>query len=219
MPASQHDWLHERWQSLFAALGVEPAATEPAFANLATRYSHPDRHYHNLTHLRHVLETVDRLKHLAQDLPALLLAAWFHDVVYEARAKDNEEQSALLARAVLERLRVPKSLIDRVAELILLTKSHSAAPDDLDGQLLLDADLAILGAAEAEYRQYAEAIRREYAWVPEADYRAGRAAVLKRFEERPVIFQCALMREQYERSAQRNLQAERLALAFGTHGP
>jgi predicted metal-dependent HD superfamily phosphohydrolase len=215
MPASPHDWLHEHWQSLCAALGVEPAAAEPAFAELAARYAHPDRHYHNLAHLRHVLETLDQLKQLAQDLPALLLAAWFHDAVYDARAKDNEAQSALLAQAVLERFRVPKPLSERVAALILLTKSHSAASDDIDGQLLLDADLAILGAGEAEYRQYAAAIRREYAWVAETDYRAGRAAVLKRFEERPVIFHCALMRDQFERSARRNLQAERLALASG----
>ena len=212
MSVSAHHWLHERWQSMFTALGVEPAAAAPAFADLAARYAHPDRHYHNLTHLRHVLETLDRLKQLAQNLPAVLLAAWFHDAVYDARAMDNEEQSALLAQVVLERLRVPKSLSERVAALILLTKSHSAAPDDIDAQLLLDADLAILGAGEAEYRQYADAIRREYAWVAEMDYRAGRAAVLKRFEERPAIFNCPPMRDQFERSARRNLQTERLAL-------
>lgn len=219
MPVSTHDWLHERWQWLCAVLGLEPTAAELAFTDLVARYTHPDRHYHNLTHLRHVLETLDQLKHLARDLPALLLAAWFHDAVYDARAKDNEEHSAQLAQAVLERFRVPKPLSERVAALILLTKSHTVAADDLDGQLLLDADLAILGAAAAEYRQYAEAIRREYAWVAEADYRAGRAAVLKRFEERPAIFHSALMRDQFERSARRNLQAERLALALETGEP
>jgi len=219
MPASLHDWLHERWQSLCAALGVEPTVAQPAFADLAARYAHPDRHYHNLSHLRHVLETLDQLKHLAQDLPALLFAAWFHDAVYDARAQDNEEQSALLAQDVLERLRVPKSLIERIADLILLTKTHSAVPDDIDGQLLLDADLAILGATEAEYRQYAAAIRREYAWVAETDYRAGRAAVLKRFSERPAIFHCRPMRDQFERSARCNLRAERLALESETGEP
>lgn len=213
MPVSAHDWLRERWGQFFAALATDPIAAEQSFADLATRYAHPDRHYHNLEHLRHVLETIDRLTPLAQDLPAVLLAAWFHDAIYDARAKDNEEQSAAHARLVLERLGVPKTLTDRVAELIRLTKTHSAPPDDIDGHILLDADLAILGADETVYRHYAEAIRREYAWVPEADYRMGRTAVLQRFAERESIFHCQQMRDEFEGSARQNLQAERNALA------
>lgn len=206
------DWLQAEWQQLFAALAVDPTAAERAWLELAACYSHPDRHYHNLVHLRQILETINRLKHQAQNLPAVLLAAWFHDIVYEPRAQDNEERSAAYAQAVGERLGVPKSLSDRAAELILLTKTHTVSPDDRDGQILLDADLAILGAPPEVYRRYAAAIRQEYAWVPEEDYRQGRAAVLQRFERRPVLFHSSLLRDECELQARQNLQAERVVL-------
>ena len=71
--------------------------------------------------------------------------------------------------------------------LIRKTKTHDAG-SDTDAQVLLDADLAILGESESVYRTYAEKIRQEYAWVPEPDYRKGRRRVLENFLSRPRIF-------------------------------
>lgn len=212
MDAPGRDWLRVRWDWLIASLGADLTEAGRAFDDLAARYSHSDRYYHNLDHLRHVLETIDRLAPLARDLPAVLLAAWYHDAVYDARAADNEERSAALALAVLDQLAVPKPLAKRVAELIQLTKTHSAAADDIDGQILLDADLAILGAPAEAYRTYATAIRREYAWVPDEAYRQGRAAVLRRFLERPTIYFTVLMRDEFETAARHNVHEECLKL-------
>lgn len=55
---------------------------------------------------------------------------------------------------------------------------------------MLDADLAVLGSSADDYNRYAGAIRKEYASVPEADYRAG-----------PLF-------EQYEQAARANLRRE-----------
>ena len=44
-----------------------------------------------------------------------------------------------------------------------------------------DADLWILGAPPDRFDQYCRQVRDEYAWVPDADYAAGRAAVLMPF--------------------------------------
>ena len=98
-----------------------------------------------------------------------------------------------------------------VASLIRKTKTHDAG-DDPDAQVLLDADLAILGTAEPAYRDYAERIRQEYAWVPEADYCQGRRQVLENFLGRPKIFHFL---SQLEDPARRNIAAEisRLAVA------
>ena len=171
--------LLPRWLRLFPG-------TDPAFADLVARYGEPSRHYHTLDHIRAVLGHVDALW---PDAPlALELAAWLHDVVYDSRAADNEERSADYARALLPALGVAESTIDETARLILLTRSHEADPDDRAGQILRDADLAILASDEATYDAYADAIRREYAWVPEPDYRAGRRRVLERFLARPRIF-------------------------------
>jgi predicted metal-dependent HD superfamily phosphohydrolase len=168
--------LLTRWQHLL------PGA-DPAFADVAARYGEPGRHYHTLDHVRAVLDRIDALWPDAP--PALRLAAWMHDVVYDSRAPDNEERSADYARVTLPALGVPPEMVAETARLILLTRSHETDTDDRVGRTLLDADLAADGP---DYDAYADAIRREYAWVPTADYRAGRRRVLERFLARPRIF-------------------------------
>ena len=71
--------------------------------------------------------------------------------------------------------------------------------------MLIDSDLAILGASESAYQAYANQIRQEYAWVPETDYRMGRRKVLERFLARPRIFHYLA---DLEASARRNIAAE-----------
>jgi predicted metal-dependent HD superfamily phosphohydrolase len=160
-----------------------------------------------------VLEQVDRLHDDARNPDAVRLAAWFHDVIYDSRAKDNEERSADYAVSALQQLGAAPGLIAEVSRLILLTKSHVADAGDADAVVLLDADLAILGAAEECYRRYAAAIRQEYAWVPAPDYRAGRCQVLERFLQRPQIFRTARLFAEREAQARRNLAWETACLA------
>ena len=178
---------------------------EDAFADLASRYREPTRHYHTLDHIRAVLDRLDALWPDAP--PALQLAAWLHDVVYDSRAADNEERSADYARAILPALGVPSDVIEETARLIFLTRSHETDPDDRAGRTLLDADLAVLSADGPTYDAYAAAIRREYAWVAEADYRAGRRRVLERFLVRQRIFLTMAMAEA-EARARDNLRRE-----------
>jgi predicted metal-dependent HD superfamily phosphohydrolase len=204
--------LQPRWAGLLTTLGCGPEAAGRAFADLAARYAAPQRHYHTLDHVRDVLDTATSLWGGAAPPPALLLAAWLHDAVYDTRAADNEERSAEYARALLRSLGLPAALLDETARLILLTKGHRAAAGDRAGQVLLDADLAILGADEAAYDRYAAAIRREYAWVPEESYRAGRARVLEEFLRRPRIYHTEEMYARAEAASRRNLTREVAAL-------
>ena len=190
--------LLRRWRNLF------PEA-DTTFAELVTRYREPARHYHTLDHVRAVLDRIDALW---PDAPqALPLAAWLHDIIYDPRAADNEERSADYARALLPTLGVSATTTDETARLILLTRSHEADADDRAGRTLLAADLAILAADAPAYYAYADAIRREYAWVPEPDYRAGRCRILERFLVRPRIFFTTEMAEA-ERMARDNLARE-----------
>jgi predicted metal-dependent HD superfamily phosphohydrolase len=198
-----HDALARRWLDLL------PDA-HSAFDDLVRRYAEPSRHYHTLAHIASVLEVIDRL--VSHAPPALVLAAWYHDAVYDSRAGDNEERSAELARHALAG-RVGDGVCDEVARLILLTTSHTASADDHVGQVLLDADLAVLGAERDIYDAYARAIRQEYAWVNEPDYRTGRRRVLQRFLGRPVIYFTRAMRAQAEGQARANLAREIAALA------
>lgn len=195
------------WLRLCAALGVPADAARRAFDRLAAAYASPGRFYHTPEHVGHVLQILDDLRHHAGDFAALQLAAWFHDAVYDPRAGDNEERSAALAETLLAKLGVAAETVAEVRRLILLTKTHSPDEADADGRLLVDADLAILGAPPDEYRRYAAAIRQEYAWVPDEAYRAGRAAVLEGFLRRPRIYHTAEMRG-LEEAARRNLADE-----------
>jgi predicted metal-dependent HD superfamily phosphohydrolase len=136
------------------------------------------------------------------------LAAWLHDVIYDSKASDNEERNALYAERLCGQLAISEGPL--VAALIRKTKTHDAG-DDADAQVLIDADLAMLGAREPVYRDYAGKIRREYAWVPEADYRKGRRRVLESFLSRPSIYH---LLGQLEEPARHNIASEISRLAF-----
>lgn len=204
--------LEARWLSLLAGLGCEPAAARPVFAELVVRYGSPKRHYHTLDHIAAVLDTALALLPDAAQTPALALSVWFHDAVYDTRAADNEEQSAALAETLLRPLHVAEGVLREATRLILLTKTHAPEEGDRSGMALIDADLAILGAAEDAYDRYAQAIRREYAWVPDAEYRAGRRRMLEGFLARPRIYRTEAMQARAEERARANLRRERDAL-------
>ncbi|MEA5580007.1 hypothetical protein VB620_01470 [Nodularia harveyana UHCC-0300] len=196
------------WQQTLQSFGVDQITAELTFAHLVTAYSTGDRHYHTLKHINHVLGTIDTLQAYAQDLPAVQLAAWFHDVVYNTQAQDNEEKSAHYADKVLSNLGIPTNTIATVNRLILNTKQHQAATEDYDSQVLLDADLAILATQPIQYQKYAHAIRQEYAWLSELEYITGRKKVLEHFLQQQSIYHTPLMCNIAEQSARFNLQAE-----------
>jgi predicted metal-dependent HD superfamily phosphohydrolase len=62
---------------------------------------------------------------------------------------------------------------------------------------------------------YAAAIRREYAWLPEARYRTGRIAVLQQFLQRRFIYHTGPMRQEREEQARKNLVSEIARLTTG----
>jgi len=180
---------------------------------LVSAYDDPARGYHDLRHLAEVLEHLDDLvpdDHPARD--AVVLAAWFHDAVYDA-VGDNEERSARLADAVLTQAGVPIPLVEEVTRLVRLTAGHDPAADDLPGQLLCDADLAILAAGRERYDAYVAGVRQEYAEVPDADFRAGRKAVLEDLLAHDTLFHSEAARERWEERARANVSAEVAALS------
>jgi predicted metal-dependent HD superfamily phosphohydrolase len=212
MNAPTRESLETRWLHTLSAFTCPPAAARRVFANLARRYAEPERHYHTLDHVASVLDTMASLLPEREPSPALALAAWFHDAIYDTRTSDNEDKSAQLARTLLEPLHVPEVALREVTRLILLTKTHAPEEDDQAGKVLIDADLAILGAREDIYDQYARAIRSEYAWVPEKGYRAGRRRVLEGFLARPRIYRTEEMFSRAEEQARLNVRRELAAL-------
>jgi len=207
----KHDYF-SRWVDLLSPYSVPETALWHGFEELVEAYGGPGRFYHNLDHIIAVLDTIGQLADLARDLSAVRLAAWYHDAVYDSRASDNEERSAALATERCVSWGVPAETVETVRRLILATKTHQAVADDIDCHILLDADLAILGAGKDDYDRYARAIRQEYAWVPEDDYRRGRANVLRGFLDRGRIFRLDRMHDRLDTAARDNLRNELAAL-------
>jgi predicted metal-dependent HD superfamily phosphohydrolase len=197
-----NDALHRKWRDLLCAWAVDPALAERMYEDVCEHYGGPGRFYHTLDHVQSVLETVESLGSYAQNLNAVKVATWLHDVIYDSKAPDNEDRSADYAERLCEKLSMPEGRL--VAALIRKTKTHDAG-EDADAEVLLDADLAILGAAESVYRIYAGKIRQEYAWVSESDYRQGRGRILQNFLSRPRIFH---LLGHLENPARRNIAAE-----------
>lgn len=167
------DSMQNSWVKLLERYRVTAAEAYPVFDVLVAAYSAKERYYHNLEHLTEMFRVTSRLALDVSDMSALQLAIWFHDAVYDPRAKDNEARSAELAVDLLGPIGVPASTIERVVRLVQATAhlNGNDFPADRDTAILLDADLAILGSAENRYARYADEIRKEYSWVPEQDYR------------------------------------------------
>ncbi|MEV6344441.1 metal-dependent phosphohydrolase [Actinoplanes sp. NPDC051851] len=209
--------LPERFRAAARGAGAtaSDADLDAAATYLLTRWTEPQRHYHDVAHLSAVLTVVDQWADLAPNPDRVRLAAWMHDAVYDPRALGdaNERDSAEFAAGLLATLGVPESVAADVARLVGLTAGHATDETDPDGELLCDADLAILAADAERYATYAAAIRREYAHVPDADFRAGRSRVLHELLRLPSIYRHAPIRAQWESRAQANLTNELEALA------
>jgi predicted metal-dependent HD superfamily phosphohydrolase len=197
--------LQESWTQCFAALGA--AAPAGAFADITASYREPHRAYHTLQHLDECITYWADARASAE----IGLALFYHDAVYDTHAADNEEKSARLAVDMLGST-LPRAVLDRIAAMILVTK-HDAMPDTTDAKLLVDIDLAILGAAPPRFDEYERQVRVEYGWVAESAFREGRGRILRQFLERPVLYNTAVFRERLERQARENLQRSLAALA------
>jgi predicted metal-dependent HD superfamily phosphohydrolase len=182
-----------------------PAHLPPSLRErLEAAYSEGSRRYHDRLHLAEVLANVDEL--MTEDDPdrdAVLLAAWFHDAVYDGQG-DDEERSARLALDSLD----PGPLADEVARLVRLTATHRPADDDHAGQVLCDADLGILAADPSRYASYTAGVRREHAHVSDADFAAGRVAILRDLLAKPTLFHTDVARSRWEGRARANVSRE-----------
>jgi predicted metal-dependent HD superfamily phosphohydrolase len=204
--------LKVKWDNLFQSLKINLLLDESIFNDLVNAYSDPTRYYHNLQHIEQLLTVANLMREQASNFPVIELAIWFHDVIYDSQAQDNEVKSAAYAEQVLTRLEIDNWIIQSVKQLILQTQIHQTTSEDFDSQFFLDADLSILGANQTEYQIYSQAIRQEYAWLSKADYYLGRKKILESFLARTRIYQTEYFFNHLEDQARANLQQELLEI-------
>jgi predicted metal-dependent HD superfamily phosphohydrolase len=179
---------------------------------LLARHREKHRRYHTATHVAWVIRHVDELAAVesVEHLDEVIAAAFYHDAVYEPAYPANERASARLARRDLASVGWGAGAVDRVGSMIEATEhgASSGGPATGDTAILLDADLAILGADPAGYSTYVAGVRAEYRHLSDDDWRNGRAAVLQGFLDRPTIYLTATGHERWEARARANLAAE-----------
>jgi predicted metal-dependent HD superfamily phosphohydrolase len=205
--------LMERWAELMRRAQSEIVDPTPYGLDLLARWAEPQRRYHTTDHLAAVLDRVDELAEYADDPDAVRLAAWFHDAVYLPDRSTNEERSARLAERALPEAGVPAATTAEVARLVRLTVTHDPADGDRDGEVLCDADLAVLAGGPAAYAAYAAAVRQEYGFVSDELFRTGRADVLRQLLALPRLFRTPAGYDRWERAARHNLGTELELLA------
>ncbi len=196
--------MKENFTNLWNRIKAQNSA-EKEFARLKTMYSESHRFYHNLAHINSCLTELGSAQQLVQQPDLVEFAIWYHDVIYNPKAKYNEEKSAQLAYGVCLAAKIPEDFANRTKDLILATK-HDAVPRGIDARLMIDVDLSILGKSPEEFDKYERDIRREYSWVSEDQFRQGRSAILQMFLNRYSIYLTDFFKGKYESQARANLQ-------------
>ena len=191
------------WTDAWRDLRLPPPAPD-VLAALLARWAEPHRKYHTPQHLHECLALFDGDRALAEHPGEVAIALWFHDAIYDTARHDNELASADWASQVLLRAGAAPDVAARVHALVMATR-HREVPATPDAKLLVDIDLAILGAEPARFAEYERQIRDEYGFVPEDVFGDKRAAILRGFLDRPTLFSTPAYAARFDAPARANL--------------
>lgn len=205
--------LEEVWFQINEKYCSDNKIIELAYEEILRNYSEKERHYHGLSHLKSLFSLAEEYKEHIVDFEIVAFSIFYHDIIYKAWKKDNEEQSAIFATKELSKLNLPKEKIERIKNLILATKKHKSISDNFDDNFFLDIDLAILGTDENTYNEYTKKVREEYAFVPFFMYKSGRKKVLESILESENIYKTELIKNRFEEQARKNILTEIKALS------
>lgn len=202
-------------RSVTAVGGTAPREAATAIGlELASRWMDKQRKFHNLEFLKTTLEKVDSLGEQARSIDAIRLALWYHGAIFDVSPQAVERceagidvlASADFAEQSLASLGVPAENRDKITRLIRGLYHHQAV-DDIDAQVLSDADLSVLASQPEEYLDYLRDIRREYAAYSDPHFVLTRSRVVSRLLTRPQLF-WTHGAASWEESARENLRAE-----------
>jgi predicted metal-dependent HD superfamily phosphohydrolase len=203
------DILHKEWLLLAKKHCNDQPLIACLWEKIAKKYAGKNRYYHNLSHIHSMLQQAKENREEIIDFDALLFAIWFHDIIYKASKKNNEEKSAEFASSVLKNLLKEKIHFNTVAQLIISTKSHQIIlKENNDNAFMLDFDLSILGQDWEIYKAYIQNIRKEYKLYPDFLYNPSRRKILENFLNRKSLFFTKKYQDIFEDKARVNLIRE-----------
>ena len=197
--------LEKIYFELLLNIGFTANEIQQKWLDLEKAYSKKSRHYHNLTHLKEMMESFEIYRNKLQYPNEILFSIFYHDYIYKSSKKDNELKSAEFAQEIL----TGNSNLNQqlVFDAICATQQHLHNKIQ-DINWLIDFDLKILAKDWEDYKTYFEQIRKEYRIYPDFLYKPGRAKALKHFLENEFIFQTEEFRGLYEEKARTNIEKE-----------
>ncbi len=166
-----HDYDRFRllWQRCLLDSAIDENAT--IHQQLIASYSEPQRFYHTLTHIEHCLSLIEKISSELQSPEALELAIWYHDVIYQPGAKDNEQLSADLFMATSDGV-FDDTLRDTVYQHIMATLHDGTEIKHADTKYMLDIDLSSFGRPWSEFIHDSHNLRLELEdWPDDVFYR------------------------------------------------
>ncbi len=176
------------------------------FEELAAHYGEPHRHYHTGGHIDDCLSRMDLAAEQLGHSDSVELAIWFHDVIYESGAADNERRSAdwFIEKAAD---RFPPEMIRRVEGYIMST-THREPPTDHGAQFVVDVDLSGIGMPAQSFWRDGDNIRKEFVaglGISEAEFLRGQSRFLENLLARERIYSTPFFHDLCEARARRNI--------------
>lgn len=199
--------LKDRFNQLCFPFTQDQNLIDSLWQEIETKYAEKSRHYHNLEHLQNMFSELESVKDKVSNFSRISFSVFYHDVIYDASSKSNEEKSAEYAKIRLQKLDMNQELIVAISNQIIATKAHQKSHDQ-DTNYLLDSDLSILGKDIETYLEYTKKIRKEYSIYPDLLYKPGRKKVLQHFLALENIFKTDYFQEKYEVQAKENIELE-----------
>jgi pantetheine-phosphate adenylyltransferase len=145
-------------------------------------YSESHRHWHTPQHLYEMLQGITIL--LEEDMinlkeyKILMVAAIFHDIIYDTKRKDNEEQSVEYMLSLLNRNVISEDVI-KIRDIIIDTKRHDSK--EKLSKFFNQLDTSIVDAPFMELLDWEDKIWKEYKWFGWETYKEKRLDFLNNY--------------------------------------
>jgi predicted metal-dependent HD superfamily phosphohydrolase len=196
--------IAERFSKSWLRYAGAQAPPAPIWDMIRRHYGEPHRFYHTLNHLNQCLNELDAAKDLIEEIDATEMSIWFHDIIYQYGAKDNESLSAHTFRD-LAGPHMEASFVDRVCEFIIATK-HTGSAQDLGEAFMVDIDLSGFGLPWEGYLADSNALRQEAPNVSDEQYYGGKLRFLDGLLSWKKLFQTDYFNDRLEAVARTNIK-------------
>ena len=163
-------------------------------------YNSPNRTYHNFKHISFMFDFAKSFKYILT--PEQEFAILMHDYIYEPGYKNNEVESALIAKNFISEYHL--DIDDTIVSLCILS-TILEIPLCEEAEIVVDLDLLILSMLPSIYDEYLWNVKQEYSNYSEGEWKKGRADFLLKMISRKQLFYTL---KDVEENAKNNMRKE-----------